>query len=129
MPRYLNPPDAPRPASRYAQGVALGPAAKRLVISGQIGLNAEGVLAQGLEGQMAQAFDNLLAVVAAAGLTAADIIKTTTYVTVPDAVAIYRKIREEKLGKGFPAATYLQVARLALAEYLVEIEGEAVREV
>lgn len=78
---------------------------------------------------MAQAFDNLLAVVAAAGLTSADIIKTTTYVTVPDAVAIYRKIREEKLGKGFPAATYLQVAGLALAEYLVEIEGEAVREV
>ena len=128
MPRFLNPPNVPRPSSRYAQAVALGPAIKRLVISGQVGLNAEGVLAHGLEAQMARAFDNLLALVEAAQLTPADIIKTTVYVTVPGSVAAYRQIREAKLGKGFPAATYLEVAGLALPEYLVEIDGEAVRE-
>jgi len=37
-------------------------------------------------------------------------------------------VRESKLGKAAPASTYLEVAGLAAPNYLVEIEGEAVRE-
>ena len=128
MPRYLNPKTVPPPASRYSQAVAIGAPFKRLIVSGQLGIAANGALAEGMEAQLSQAFDNVLALVAAADLEATDIIKTTVYVTVPGSVALYRKVREAKLGKHQPAATYLEIAGLARPEFLVEIEAEAVRE-
>ena len=130
MPRFLNPPTAPFPASRYSQAVAVGAQFKRLVISGQVGLSPgqNGVLAEGLEAQMEQAFDNLIAIVESAEMKATDIIKIVTYVTVPGQVAIYRKVRDAKLGKHAPASTYLEVAGLASPAFLVEVEGEAIRE-
>jgi len=128
MPRYLNPKTVPAPASRYSQAVAVGAPFKRLIISGQLGIAPDGVLAAGIDAQMAQAWDNVLALVAAADLEPADLVKTTVYVTVPGSVAVYRKLREAKLGKHQPAATYLEIAGLARPEFLVEIEAEAVRE-
>lgn len=128
MPRFLNPKTVAPAASRYSQAVAIGMPFKRLVISGQLGLRPDGTLVEGLEGQMDQAFDNVLALIAAADLEPADIVKITVYVTVPDAVALYRSVREAKLGKHAPAATFLQIAGLARPDFLVEIEAEAVRE-
>jgi enamine deaminase RidA (YjgF/YER057c/UK114 family) len=78
---------------------------------------------------MEQAFDNLIKVLEAAQLDKSDLIKITTYVTIPGSVALYRGVRERKLGSHAPCATYLEIAGLASPEMLVEIEGEAVREI
>jgi 2-iminobutanoate/2-iminopropanoate deaminase len=128
MPRFFNPSNVPKPASRYTQGIAHSAIYKRLVISGQIGVTAEGQLVDGLEAQMEQAFDNLIRILEAAQLDKSDLVKITVYVTVPDSVALYRRVRESKLGSYAPCATYLEIAGLATPEILVEIEGEAVRE-
>lgn len=128
MPIYLNPASLPQPSSRYSQGVLIGTASKRLLISGQIGLRPDKVLAQGLEAQTEQAFDNLLALVAAAEMAPTDLVKLVTYCAVPGSIAIIRNVRERKLGRHAPASTYIQVAGLASPDYLVEIEGEAVRD-
>ena len=128
MPRFLNPPTVPAPASRYSQAVALGVPFKRLIISGQIGVRADGQLAVGLEHQLEQAFDNILALLEAAELSVSDIVKLTTYVTVPGSVKIARAVRERKLDRHAPASTYLEVAGLATPDLLCEIEAEAVRE-
>jgi 2-iminobutanoate/2-iminopropanoate deaminase len=128
MPRFFNPSNVPKPASRYTQAIAHSAIYKRLVISGQIGMTAEGQLAKGLEAQMEQAFDNLIRIVEAAQLDKSDLIKITVYATVPGSVAAYRKIRENKLGSYAPCATYIEITGLASPDLLVEIEGEAVRE-
>ena len=128
MPRFLNPPTVPPPLSRYSQAVVLGTAYKRLIVSGQLGVLPDGTVPESLEGQMEQAFDNFLSILAAADLTVDDIVKVTVYTTVRGSVALYRMVRESKLGKAAPASTYLEVAGLAAPNYLVEIEGEAVRE-
>jgi enamine deaminase RidA (YjgF/YER057c/UK114 family) len=128
MPRFFNPSNVPKPASRYTQAIAHSAIYKRLVISGQIGVTADGHLVEGLEAQMEQAFDNLLRIVETAQLDKSDIVKITVYVTIPGSVALYRRVREKKLGSVAPCATYLEIAGLATPEYLVEIEGEAVRE-
>lgn len=128
MPRYLNPPTVPGTAGRYSQGVLLAPAAKRLIISGQVGRSAAGVVAEGLEGQAAQALDNILAVVEAAGMEPTDIVKLNVFCTQKGGVSIMREVRLQKLGRHAPASTYVEVASLADPAYLVEIEGEAVRE-
>ena len=128
MPRFLNPPAMTPPSSRYSHGVVHGLRGQRLVISGQLGLRQDGTLADGLETQLEQCWDNLIAVLRASGMDVANLVKVTIFVTVPDAIAVSRGVRERKLGGHAPASTFLQVAGLARPDFLVEIEAEAVKE-
>ena len=128
MPTFHNPKTVAAPASRYSQGVSHALDGRRLVISGQIGVRPDGSVVEGLEAQMAQCWDNLIAVLADAGMQVEHLVKVTVFVTVPGAVAVYRKVRDEKL-RGHPCAmTYLEISGLASPAFLVEIEGEAVLE-
>jgi 2-iminobutanoate/2-iminopropanoate deaminase len=128
MPRFLNPAAIAAPASRYSHGVEHAADARRVVVSGQIGMRPDGSLADGFEAQAAVAFDNLLAVVAETGMAASDLVKVTAFATEPGQVAVFRAVRDRKLGGHAPAATYLEVAGLARPDYLVEIEAEVVKE-
>jgi 2-iminobutanoate/2-iminopropanoate deaminase len=128
MPRLLNPPAVAAPNSQYSHGVEHSLGGRRLVISGQVALRRDGSLAEGIEAQLGQCWDNLIAVLQAAGMEVTDLVKVTILVTVPNAIAVSRRIREEKLKGHAPAATFLQVAGLARPDFLAEIEGEAVRE-
>lgn len=127
MPRKINPPSFPQPASNYSQGIVHGAGAERLVISGQVGVRPDGTTVAGLEGQMEQTWANFLAVLKDAGFAPTDVTKVVVYCTRP-ALAEFRRGREKALGSHAPAATYVQVAGLASPDYLVEIEGEAVKE-
>ena len=129
MPRFLNPPTVPTPGSRYSQAVALGTPFKRLIISGQIGARPDGALEEGLEAQLERAWDNVLALIEAAGMAIADLVKVTTYVTPKNSVGLTRLVRERKIGRHAPASTYVEVAGLANPIWLCEIEAEAMREV
>lgn len=128
MPRFLNPPTVPSPMSRYSQAVLVASAYKRVIISGQVGADSDGILAEGLEAQIGQAFDNFLKLVEAADLGVEDIVRINAYCTVKGSVGLFRAIREAKLGKSMPAATYVEVLGLASPLQLFEIEGEALRE-
>lgn len=128
MPRFINPPTVPPPTSRYSQAVVLGTAYKRVIVSGQIGADADGNLADGVEAQIELAFDNFLKVIAAADLAPEDIVRVNAYVIVKGSLGLFRVIRESRLGKAMPASTYLEVAGLSMPSHLVEIDGEAVRE-
>ena len=126
MLRKVNPPGFPKPASNYSQGVVHSAGAERLVVSGQVGVRPDGTTVAGLDGQMRQAWDNFLAVLTEAGFATSHVVKVTVYVTEP-ALMEFRRAREQALAGNAPAATYVQVAALASPDYLVEIEGEAVK--
>ena len=128
MPRFFNPSTIIAPASNYSQAVEHRTLARRLVISGQLGLRPDGTLAEGLEAQMEVAWDNVIAILRDAGMDVNDLIKATVYVTVPGSVAVYRTVRDRKLNGHAAAATYLEIAGLARPEFLVEIEGEAAQD-
>ena len=128
MPRFLNPATVAPPSSRYSHGVEHSLRARRLVISGQVGLRQDGTLAEGLEGQLEQCWDNVIAVLRAANMEVADLVKVTIFVAARDAIAISRRVRERKLGGHAPASTFLEVAGLARPDFLAEIEAEAVQE-
>ena len=98
------------------------------MIAGQVGLRKDGTVAEGLEAQLSQCWDNLVEVLRAADMEVSDLVKVTIFVTVPGSITISRRIREQKLKGHAPAATFLQVAGLARPEFLAEIEGEAVTE-
>jgi 2-iminobutanoate/2-iminopropanoate deaminase len=126
MRREINPETFPKPQSNYSQGVVHGPIKERLVISGQVGVRPDGSVADGLEAQMAQTWENFLAVLGSAGFQTADVVKVTVYVTEPG-LQEFRRGREAALAGYAPAATYVEVAGLADPRFLVEIEGEAVK--
>ena len=126
--RIVNPDNVVKPASNYAQGVIHNAAAERMLISGQLGLRPDGSLEEGLEAQMERAWSNLFAVMAAGGFEVRHLVRATIYVTLPGQVAAYRKVRDRMLDGHLCANTYLEISALAAPEFLVEIEGEAVRE-
>ncbi len=70
---FLNPDTVAPPASDYSHGVVVPAAARRLIVAGQVGLNPDGSLAEGLEAQMERCWLNLFAVLEAAGMTKRDL--------------------------------------------------------
>lgn len=126
--KAINPENVVKPASNYAQGIVHSTAGERIVISGQLGLRPDGTLEEGLEAQMERAWNNVFAVMAAAGFDRTSLIRATIYVTLPGQVAVYRKVRDKVLNGHLCANTYLEIPGLAMPEFLVEIEAEAVKE-
>ena len=126
--KTLNPENVVKPASNYVQAVVHSAAAERMVISGQLGMAADGTLADGLEAQMEQAWSNVFDVMAAGGFAREHLVRAVIYVTVPGSTGLYREVRDRMFGGHRCANTYLEISALAAPELLVEIEAEAVRE-
>lgn len=128
MPAFINPDDAPKPTSAYAQGVLVSANAQRLIISGQVGVRPDGTMCEGMRAQTEQVFANMRAVLRAAGMDVEHLVKIVTYCTRPDEIAVVREVRAGFLGAHTPASTFLIVPALANPHYLIEIEAEAVKE-
>jgi len=124
--KVITPVDAAVPASNYAAGIEHALPARRLVVSGQIGVRADGTVEDGMEAQMRRSFLNLFAVLEAAGMAKTNIVKVTVFLTDPTAVGLYRRMRDDMMEGHLSASTLLVVAGLASPDLLVEIEAEAV---
>jgi enamine deaminase RidA (YjgF/YER057c/UK114 family) len=79
--------------------------------------------------QVRVALDNVVTVLSAAGMTPANIVKTTIFTTDVDAcIAVLGPEAQRMLGSSLPASTLIGVSRLAFPELKVEIEVTAARE-
>ena len=126
MPKYHSPPTIAPPLSRYSHAAEAPASAHWLHVSGQLGIKPDGELAEGLEAQMAQAWQNIFAILKAAEMDRSNLVKVTGFMTAGSAdVALFRDVRDRMLGGTKPASTLLIVAGLARPEYLVEIEAIA----
>ena len=126
--RAINPDDVVKPASNYAQGVVHAAGAERIVVAGQLGVRPDGTVEDGLEAQMERAWSNVFGVLRAGGFEKEHLVRVTIYVTVPGQVAVYRTVRDRMLEGHLCANTYIEISALAAPQFLVEIEGEAVKE-
>lgn len=105
---------APAAVGPYSQAVAL-PAGSRIVyLSGQIGLEpATGdLVSENFEAQVHQAFENLEAVVQAAGGTLNNIVKLTLFLTDLGKFAAANAIMADLIPQPFPARSTIGVASL-----------------
>ncbi len=121
MPKIISTPSAAQPFSNYAQAIEVEPGCRTLYISGQVGVAADGTLAASDEHQHAAAWDNILAILAAAGMSGADIVEMTGYVTDPTGIPLFRQVRDRKLAGHTAAATVVIVPALANPDWHVEI--------
>ena len=102
-------------------------AGNTLYNSGQLGLiPATGELPEGVEAQAAQALDNLKAVLAAAGMSCEDVVKTTVFLADINNFAAINAIYASYFTGEAPARSCVQVAALPKGA-LFEIEAVAVR--
>lgn len=128
MPKFMNPDTVAKPTSNYSQAVEVSANARRLIISGQVGVKPDGTIVKGLEAQTEQVFDNIIAVLKAADMDLSNLVKIVTYCTVQGQMPAIRAARSRKLGTQAPASTMLFISALANPEYLIEVEAEAVKE-
>jgi 2-iminobutanoate/2-iminopropanoate deaminase len=115
--------EAPAPIGPYSQAVAAG---SFLFLSGQLGLDPSSgsLVPGGAAAQAVRALENLTAVLASAGLTPADIVKTTIFLTDMADFTAVNEAYGRFFGAGFPARSTVQVAALPKGG-LVEIEAIA----
>jgi 2-iminobutanoate/2-iminopropanoate deaminase len=110
---------APAAIGPYSQAIRSG---NLLFASGQLGLDpATGNLVEGIEAQTRQALTNLQAVLAAAGGSIANVVKTTIFLADMADFATVNAIYAEVFRHEPPARSTVQVAALPKGG-LVEIE-------
>ena len=112
------------PVGGYSHGVEVSPGARLLFISGQIPERPDGTVPEGCDAQCRAAWANVLAVLAAAEMRPADLVKVTTFLTHADQVDANGRIRREVLGGARPALTVM-IAQTLESAWLLEIEAIA----
>ena len=112
--------DAPRAVGPYSQAVESG---DHVFLSGQTPIDpATGLLVGGDVGEQAdRCFDNLGAVLAAAGLTFDDVVKVNVYLTSMNDFAAMNEVYATRFTEPYPARTTVAVAGLPLGAR-IEIE-------
>jgi enamine deaminase RidA (YjgF/YER057c/UK114 family) len=119
-------PTAVRAPAGYTHAIEVRSPERWLVISGQVGMAADGTIPETGGGQITQAWANLRAVLEANDMTGVNIVKTTVFLTDRSLLGAYRAARAAVLGEHAPASTLLFVAGLADPRFVVEIEALAV---
>jgi reactive intermediate/imine deaminase len=112
MPRQIiSTPNAPKAVGTYSQAVKCG---TTVYVSGQIPLDpATGDLVQGtMEAQIRRVFDNLKAIVQAAGGDFSHVAKLNVFLTDLGHFALLNKIMAEYFKEPYPARAAIQVAAL-----------------
>jgi 2-iminobutanoate/2-iminopropanoate deaminase len=116
---------APRALGPYSQAVE---ASGFVFCAGQVGLDPPSgkLVGGGIASETARVLDNLAAVLGAAGLTLADVVKTTVYLVDLGEFAAMNEVYARYFSLPFPARATVQVAALP-AGACVEIEAIAAR--
>ena len=114
----------------FNQGELVRGAQRTLYISGQTAMSAEGrPLHEGdVAAQLTLAVENLESVLAAAGMSLANLVRLNVYTTDVDALFPHYGMLAGRLGEAgvAPTTTMLGVTRLAIPGQVVELEGTAV---
>jgi enamine deaminase RidA (YjgF/YER057c/UK114 family) len=125
MHKAINPGIIAKPFGHYSHAIEIPATARRLYISGQVGVMPDGTLAAGFEKQAEWAWKNLLAILKTADMDVEDIVKYNTFLIDPDDIPAFRRIRDQVLDDVRPASTLLIVPALGSSDWLIEIEAVA----
>jgi 2-iminobutanoate/2-iminopropanoate deaminase len=112
------------PMSHYTDAVRAG---DLVFVSGVVPVDGNGKLVGGddVVAQARQVFDNMGAVLAAAGCSFADVVKVTVFLVDVDDRARINPVRREVFGDARPASTLVEISRLAVPGARIEVEAVA----
>ena len=123
-----NPSTVAPPLARYSHAIEIPKDARALFISGQVGIDTQGVMAETAEDQSENVWLNLKAIVEDAGMGLEDLVRVNAYITDARYVAAYRTGRDKVLtGDHVPASTLVVVSGLADPKMKIEVEVVAAK--
>ena len=110
MKKKIESAEAPAAIGPYSQAISVG---GMVYVSGMLGIDpASGALKETVAEQAEQALKNLCAVLEAAGTNAANVVKTTVFLTDMGAFAAVNEIYDRYFTAPFPARSCVQVSAL-----------------
>jgi len=113
--------NAPKPFSNYAQAMEIPTGSRILHVAGQIGATVDGVIADDPAEQHRLCWENVLAILAAAGMDHSHIVDAHVFITDRSQIGLYREARDRALKGHRAAATLLVVSGLADPRLCVEV--------
>ena len=116
-----------KPAAPYSLAIE-AQGRRTLHISGQVPVDPQGnLVGKGdARAQTVQVFENIKALVEAAGGGMENVVKIVVFVTDIGFRDTISEVRRQYLKDPFPAATMVEISRLVSPDWLVEIEAVAV---
>lgn len=117
------------PNGPYSHGVEVPPNARLLFLAGQIPIRPDGSIPSTIEEQTEVVWRNILAILAAAGMGIADVVKISSFLTRFENFPQFAATRAKFLGGHRPASTTVVITALAKPEFLVEVEAIAAKAV
>ncbi|MUZ72827.1 RidA family protein [Agrobacterium vitis] len=127
MKKTFNPPSVRRPFGNYNHGLLVPAGASLLVTSGQLGIGVDDSIPNDLESQAVLCFEAIGAILVEAGMSYADVIRISGFVTRREDFAPYMAVRDRYTLEPKPVSTLLIVAGFTRPEFLVEVEVTAAK--
>jgi 2-iminobutanoate/2-iminopropanoate deaminase len=106
----------------YSDSIEAAPNLRWLITSGTPGLSKTGELPAEITGQAELAWEHIVGMLDQSRMTVSDIVKVTQYLTRPEDIPAYAKVRARFLGQSRPASMLLVIPQLVRPEFLVEVE-------
>ena len=116
-----------RQIGTYSDAIEVTQNARWLFTSGTPGLSADGDLPDDITGQAEIAWQHIIAMLAAADMTVADLVKVTHYLLRTADIPAYVKVRAKFLGDARPASMLMVIPELVRPEFLLEVEAIAAK--
>src|SRR5439155_19988763 len=125
MLKVHNPLSIAAPIGTYSHGIEVPPGARWLHVAGQIGVRPDGSVPATIEEQTEVVWQNILAVLADAGMGIGDVVKITSFLTRDETFARFAQLRAKCLGSHRPASSLLVISSLASSEFPAQVDSFA----
>ena len=127
MKNAFNPPSVRRPFGNYNHGLLVPPGASLLVTSGQLGIGVDDTIPDDVTAQAELCFKAIDAILQEAGMTFADVIRISGFVTKREGFPAYMAVRDRYTLDPKPVSTLIIVGGFTRPEFLVEVEVTAAK--
>jgi enamine deaminase RidA (YjgF/YER057c/UK114 family) len=125
--KTFNPPSVRKPFGQYNHGLLVPPGASLLVTSGQLGISVEEKIPPDVAAQAELCFKAIGAILKEAGMSFADVIRISGFVTSREDFPAYMAVRDRFTLEPKPVSTLIVVGGFTRAEFLVEVEVTAAK--
>lgn len=123
----FNPSSVRRPFGNYNHGLMVPPGASLLVTSGQLGIDLDDTVPSDVTAQAELCFASIGAILSDAGMSFADVIRISGFVTKREHFPAYMAVRDRYTRAPKPVSTLIIVSGFTQPEFLVEVEVTAAK--
>ncbi len=110
------------PFANYSHGIIVPAGQQILFCSGQLGISPAREIPDSATAQTELCFENVMAILAEAGLDRQHIVRINAYVSGREVLPEYMAVRDRYVGDPAPASTLMIVSGFAREEFRVEVE-------